>query len=296
MNLNCVYQGDNLDVMRDFPPNLIDLIYIDPPFCSQRIHKTKDKNNKIISFDDKWKGGTHSYISWLIPRFLEFHRILKDTGVLCVHLDYRSVHYAKVELDKIFGYKNFVNSILWCYNRFSRRGKGFPLMNDTILVYSKTKDFKFNPIYTEPRNNKRYEKGYHIVVDRGEKKLLVYNKDKAKDKIQEYKKNKNKISYTEAKKPFLGNLWNDISIINPMSKERLGYPTQKPLELLDRLIEAFTHKGDFVADFFCGSGTTLASAQNLGRKYIGVDISEDAILVTKQRMLKDHNLNIKIIS
>ena len=228
--------------------------------------------------------GLSAYLEWMRMRLIEIHRMLKPTGSFYCHIDYHAVHYVKVILDEIFGYKNFQNEIVWAYNRFSRRGNGFPSMNDVILFYSKTSNFYFNKIKTNPKNSKRYENGYHTVVDGGTRKLLVYDENKAINKIKEYKKKKYKIVYTKAKEPCLGNVWTDISIINPMSKERTGWPTQKPIALLERIISASSNKGDLVFDCFAGCGTAMNAAHNLKRKWIGIDISPTAVNVNKKRL------------
>ena len=142
---NTIYQGDNLSLMKELEPNKIDLIYIDPPFCSQSVQKSKAWGKKIVDFNDSWGGGVNSYIRWLVPRLRECHRLLKDTDVFCLHLDYRSVHYAKIELDKIFGRNNFVNEIIWLYKTGGSSKKYFSRKHDTILCYAKDfKNLKFN--------------------------------------------------------------------------------------------------------------------------------------------------------
>ena len=141
---NVVFQGDNLEIMRELEPDKIDFIYIDPPFCAGSVRKSKAWGKTLCTFTDEWGGGIQSYIRWLVPRLRECHRLLKPTGVFCLHLDYRSVHYAKVELDKIFGANNFVNEIIWFYKTGGLSKRWFGRKHDNILFYSKTNNYKFN--------------------------------------------------------------------------------------------------------------------------------------------------------
>ncbi len=277
---NQIFQGDNLEIMRSLEGGKIDLIYIDPPFCAQNVFKSKAWG-KEVSFNDSWGGGVQSYIRWLVPRLRECHRLLKDTGSFFLHLDQRSSHYARVELDKIFGEKNFVNEIIWCYSNSGRSKRGFVKKHDTILFYAKTKKFFWNnykiPIsqdYLDSHYRQKDSKGKRcrIRIDAG-KKRVYYPEDGV----------------------YCNDWWVDIPSLNSMAKERLGYPTQKPLTLLERIIESTTKKNSIIADFFCGCGTTVSAAQNLGRKWLGVDISKDAIKVIEQRMLQEHKLEIEVV-
>ena len=139
---NQIFQGDNLEIMRSLEGGKIDLIYIDPPFCAQNVYKSKAWG-KEVSFNDEWGGGINSYLRWLVPRLRECHRLLKETGSLFLHLDQRSSHYARMELDKIFGESNFVNELIWCYSGGGASKRWFSKKHDTILFYSKTKKYKF---------------------------------------------------------------------------------------------------------------------------------------------------------
>ena len=226
-------------------------------------------------------GGVQSYIRWLVPRLRECHRLLSQTGIFCLHLDQRSSHYSRVELDKIFGEKNFVNEIVWCYSNSGRASKGFCKKHDTILIYSKTKNFFWNN-YKIPVSEK-YLNSHYRQKDKHGKRCRI-RIDAGKERI-----------YYPKSGMSCNDWWIDIPSVNSMAKERLGYPTQKPLTLLNRFIEAFTKKNDMVFDGFCGCGTTLSSAQNLGRQWLGIDISKDAISVIRKRMAKEHNLKIKVI-
>ena len=278
---NVIFQGDNLEIMRELEPSKIQLIYIDPPFCANNVFKSKAWGKKVVSFNDEWGGGVQSYIRWLVPRLRECYRLLSPTGVFCLHLDQRSSHYARVELDKIFGEKNFVNEIIWGYSNSGRASKGFCKKHDTILVYSKTKEFFWND-YKIPVS-KKYLKSHYRQKDK-DGKVCRIRTDAGKQRV-----------YYPKEGVSCNDWWVDIPSVNSMAKERVGYPTQKPLTLLDRFIEAFTKKNDMVFDAFSGCGTTISSAQNLGRQWLGIDISKDAISVIRQRMAKEHSLKVQVI-
>lgn len=272
MIINKLYCQDNLEFMRGLLDKAIDLIYIDPPFNTRTT-----KNLCNYSFKDCWES-VESYINWLSPRIRECHRLLKETGVFCLHLDQRSVHYAKIELDKIFGDKYFVNEVIWYYkNGGGRSRKWFNKKHDTVLIYSKSKKNTFNwKEVGEPRSQDEGTfSGYFKTDDNGRR----YQEVRANGKVYKYYSDENKNS---------DDVW-DINIISQRDKtERLGYPTQKPLALLEKIIKAFSNKGDIVADFFCGSGTTLVAAKRLDRRWIGCDISQDAIDVASKRMEREH--------
>lgn len=237
--------------------------------------------------------GQMAYLSYMALRILEMHRLLKDTGSLYLHCDIMTSHYIKPVLDSIFGPRMFRNEIIWSYHRFSRNSsKQFARMNDTIFFYTKSDDGNtFNFQYTEPRDATRYQKGYTTVVDKGVRKLLVYDMDKVKQAgvvLARY----DKIVPTQAQRPLMGQVWSDIPILNSQSKERLGYDTQKPLALLERIIRASSNEGDVVLDPFCGCGTTIEAAHNLGRKWLGIDLNPSVLDVIVSQRLKAHNVPI----
>ena len=247
------------------------------------------------------EGGIQSYIRWLTPRLKECHRLLKSTGVFCLHLDYRSVHYAKIELDKIFGYNNLVSEFIWAYSGRELSKKTFNKKHDTILIYSKTKSFTFN-----------WDKICEPLKESSRKALSRYKDDKGNGYIIRYSKGggfapkeiKGKTYRQYCPKGVPPRDWNIIEksenkdwdeIDFSRKKERMGYPTQKPLALLDKFVKAFTNKNDMVFDAFSGCGATISSAQNLGRQWLGIDISKDAISVIRKRMIKEHKLKIQVI-
>lgn len=283
--MNKVVCMDNLEFMKTLPDESVDFIYIDPPFFTQREFK-KDG----VGFSDKFESLNHFIYDFLTRRFVECKRILKPTGVFCLHLDCRTVHYAKVKLDITFGYDNFVNEIVWWYGGAAKISNKFPQKFDTILIYSKENKHTFNPIF-EPTpdyllKRARKDNDGRLWVDQ---RLGV--RGEALEKLRKEGRTFKTKSGGERRKQFLDemqgkpiqNVWT-LPIINSQAKERLGYPTQKPLSLLDRLIKAFTNKGDLVADFFCGSGTTLVAAKKLGRNFIGCDINKDAVNISKERL------------
>ena len=297
-------------MMRSMNSETVDLIATDPPFNKNRdFHVTPDKLGRGGGkFQDRWSwerdvhedwvdqikddypelmgaiqharhthsDGMGAFLCFMAVRLAEMRRILKDTGSIYLHCDPTASHYIKQVMDSIFGHKQFCNELIWSYHRFSRRGDAFAAMHDVIFLYRKGKAATFNKPTTEARDTKRYEKGYHSVTDRGVTKLLVYDKKKAAHKIAEALKLGRTIKYTKAKKPTMGTVWTDIPILNPASKERLRYPTQKPLPLYERMIEASSSPGGIVLDPFCGCATTLAAAESLGRQWVGIDIWDEA--------------------
>ena len=229
-----------------------------------------------------------SYLIMMSMRLIEMRRLLKETGSIYLHCDPTASHYLKTVMDAIFGKENFRNEIIWHYNRFSRRGDAFPSMHDSILFYGNSKKIKFNKLLTQPRDTTRIRKGWHTVVDQGERKLLVYDQKKFDEAVKDGKiklEKYSKVVPTNARRPALGNVW-EIPILNPMSKERTGWDTQKPLPLLERIIQASSNEGDIVFDPFCGCATTLVAAEKLGRQWIGIDISPQAEVEIKKRMIK----------
>ncbi len=315
---NTFYTGDNLYILNGMNSETVDLIYLDPPFNSKRTYSAPSGSRAAgASFKDIWTwsdvdkdcldgleqypklveyiysiGAIHSkgmmsYITYMTQRLIQMHRVLRTTGSFYLHCDTSASHYLKIVLDQIFGEKNFRNEIDWVYNRFSRRGDAYPSMKDTIFFYTKSDDYHFSPQNLPPRDAQRYEKGYHTVVDKGQRKLLVYDAEKAAQRIKRAKELNIPISMTKARAAIMGNVWTDIPILNPMAKERTGYPTQKPLALLYRIIEASSKKGDVVFDPFCCCATTCVAAQHRARQWIGIDIESQAVDLLMTRLGTD---------
>jgi len=262
---NRLIWGDNLHVMRQLPSESIDLIYIDPPFFSGRQYNIIfGDQNEVRSFTDIWEGGMPGYLIWLNARLYEMKRLLKKTGSIYVHCDWHASHYIKVEMDKIFGYENFLNEVVWCYRGGGVPRKGFARKHDVIFIYAKIsqKAVKWNPQYVpySEASTKLVEKRGGVSIDNRERPL--------------------------ERGAHMPDWWADINSLQTWSPERIGYPTQKPEALIERIIKASTQEGDVVADFFCGGGTTPAVAQRLGRRWIACDQSRVAVAVTADRLIR----------
>jgi len=272
--------GDSLNELKNIDNNSIDLIYLDPPFFTQKTHKLKNKDNsKEYSFADTWDS-IIEYQLYIKLRLIECKRVLKDTGSIFLHCDKTASHYLRVSLDEVFGVNNFRSEIIWNYKRWSNSKKGLLNNHQNIYFYSKTKNFKFNVLYTEYAASTNVDQILHDRVRNKDSKSIYKTDLDGKPVIG---KEKNGVP--------LSDVWN-IPYLNPKAKERTGYPTQKPILLLEQIIKIATDKGDTVLDPFCGSGTTLVSAKLLDRNYIGIDISKDAVDLTRKRIedpIKTHS-------
>ena len=253
-----IYCGDNLKMLKEIPDNSIDLIYIDPPFNSNRNYETfwGDIQQKR-AFEDRF-GDAKAYIDYMHPRIVEIHRVLKETGSFYYHCDWHASHYIKIMLDQIFSFNNFQNEIIWQYGVGGVSKKRWARKHDSILLYTKSNNWIFNVDEVREPYREKAKVKYKII---GDKKYLR--------------------KHPLGKVPT--DVW-DIAGLTNTAKERLGYPTQKPLTLLDKIIKASSNKGDVVLDAFCGCGTTLAAAQKLGRKWIGIDVSPTACRVMADRL------------
>lgn len=319
--MNQLILGDNLEVLRKIDSESIDLIYLDPPFFSNRNYEVIwGDTGEIRSFQDRFSGGIDHYIAWLKERVQEMHRILKPTGSIFLHCDWHASHYIKAFiLDKLFGQQNFRNEIVW-----KRKGgsalagmRELSKATDSIFYFSKTDKYTFNTIHVKneeyikehftridekgrkfmttvmrspnPRPNLMYDyKGYKMppngwAVSREKMEemdkmgLLYFPEDTTK---QIYKK----LYLDEYKGAPINNMWDDVPALKGTSKEIIGYPTQKPEKLLERIIQMASNEGDTVLDPFIGGGTTVAVADKLQRKWIAIDQSVQAIKVTEMRL------------
>ena len=263
MKLDTVYFAENLDFMQKLNPNFIDLIYIDPPFYSGVDYK---------EFSDNWSS-IDEYLDFMYPRIKEMHRILKETGSFYLHCDANAMFDLKPVCDKLFGKKNFRREVIWnvgSVSGFKSQIKGWVRQHDTILYYTKSDSFTFNKQYLP------YREDYL--------KKMFRHKD---EKGRIYRKRRGGKQYLdESPGTLVGDVWNDIYSFQTTtrSKEYLSYPTQKPEKLLRRIILSSSNEGDIIADFFCGSGTTIAVAKRLGRKWIGVDNNPKAVELCKKRL------------
>ena len=266
-----LYNADCLDIMQGLEDALIDMIYLDPPFYSQQILALSDKNGKEYRFSDIWNS-LNDYLNYMKIRIWEMRRILKPTGSLFLHCDTSASHHLRILLDDIFGTNNFQSEIIWSYKRWSNSQKGLLPAHQTILYYTKGKDYKFNTIY-----------GNYSVTTNIDQILQERKRDQNGKSVYKRDSKGNVIQAKEKKGVPISDVW-EIPFLNPKARERTGYPTQKPIELLDRIITISTNKGDLVLDPFCGSGTTLVSAKLLERNYIGIDINPDAIVISTERL------------
>lgn len=271
-NLEKVLLGDCLDLLKEFKNDSIDLIYLDPPFFTNRVQKLKTRDgSKEFSYKDIWKS-SEEYAEFLYDRFIELKRVLKESGSIFVHCDRNSTHIVKTLLDDIFGLEQFQSEIIWYYKRWSNSRKGLLPSHQTIYFYSKTSDFKFKTIYGDYSQTTNVDQILQKRV-RDKNGKTVYARDE----------NGNTINSDIKKGVPLNDVW-EIPYLNPKAKERVGYPTQKPILLLERIIEIASDEGDIVLDPFCGSGTTLVAGKLKKRKVIGIDISQDAIKLTNSRL------------
>lgn len=249
----------------------IDMVYLDPPFFTQKKQSLKNSQGKEYEFSDIW-GSRNEYIFFMRERLLEIKRILKESGTVFLHCDSTASHYLRVLLDEIFGEDNFRSEIIWSYKRWSNSKKGLLAGHQTIFLYSKTSKYKFNTIYCNYSPTTNLDQILQERV-RNEDGKASYKRDMSG----------NIVIGKEKRGVPLSDVW-EIPFLNPKAKERTGYPTQKPIELLERIIKISTDEGDIVLDPFCGSGTTLVAAKLLGRRYLGIDINPSAIDLCKNRL------------
>ena len=318
INTKVIYYGDNLEHLGRMSDACVDLIYIDPPFNSNRNYEvfwgeTKEKR----AFEDRHES-TRAYIDYMRPRCVELARVLKKTGSFYYHCDDHASHYVKVMLDQILGESRFLAEVIWKRTGARSDAQGWNQVHDTLFVYDGGGEPTWNPQYDaytdeylddkyshkepagrrymldnmtspNPRPNMMYEwKGYPYPekgwrysketmarLDAGGR--IWYPGDTAKrPRLKRY--------LDEMPGIPMGSVWTDISPLNSQAAERLGYPTQKPLALLDRIISASSNKNDIVLDAFCGCGTALVSAEKLGRQWIGIDVSPTACRVMAKRI------------
>lgn len=288
-------QGDNLAIMAALCEELAGqfaLIYLDPPFFTGVEWTAKRSDGTpALAYSDDWQGDLSRYLQWLYDRLTLCRTLLRDDGVLYLHLNGQAAHYAKLLLDEIFGVARFQNEIVWCYREAINSKKRWNRKHDTLLFYSKGATFTFNADavrtpYSES-NVKKYrhqdEKGAYRLMGRGIKDSPLRSRRDLPSALESDFPELTYRHYLGA-----GTLpvdWWPIDIENQASPRRTGYPTQKPEALLERILLASTNPGDLIGDFCCGSGTTLAVAQRLNRRWIGCDASGLAIHVTRKRLL-----------
>ena len=320
--------------MQKMPAECIDLVYTDPPFFTKRkykdIHQTRGFDDSREYFESQSKTGAkglNAYMEWLEIRLREMHRLLKPTGSFYLHLDWHAVHYAKVMCDKIFGYNNFKNEIIWkrkhggmCSGKYRRYGTA----TDSILFYTKSgqnkKGYTYNQQFLELQGKQLKKYKYDDKDGRGPyclNKIIspsfgkhgqyTYKGRKPhpngwslkletmqryeSEGILHFPEDKNrqikKKTYLNTHKGIpINNLWTDISIVSGNAKDKVRYPTQKPVALLERIVLTSSNEGDTVFDPFMGCGTAMVAAKKLGRKYQGIDINPEAMRLAQQRLDK----------
>lgn len=272
MEVNNIYLGNCISRIKEIESNSVDLIYFDPPFYTQKKHSlvTRDSSKKY-EFSDSWES-LDDYLNLIESCLIESKRVLKHTGSVFLHCDKVASHYIRVSLDKVFGMKNFRSEIIWSYKRWSNSKKGLLNSHQNIYFYSKSDDFKFNQFYTDyaPTTN----------IDQ-----ILQDREKTTNGKSIYKtdENGNIVLGKEKKGVPLSDTW-EIPYLNPKAKERVGYPTQKPVLLLKEIIKIVTDEGDLVVDPFCGSGTTCVAAKSMNRNFIGIDASKDAVELAIKRL------------
>lgn len=364
---NTLYYGDNLNILRQYiDDESIDLIYLDPPFNSNRSYNVlfkdesgSDSEAQLTAFDDSWHWGdpaeetyyelvnnsspeiatmigalrqfigTNQMMAYLVMmtiRLLELHRVLKNSGSIYLHCDPTASHYLKIILDTIFKAENFLNEIIWQRFDFHADAKRWGRLHDTIIVYSKDKNnFVFykqrkpygkkfiDSHFKEDENGRLYTLSDALGKGQGPARVF-FGKiiEPTKDTHWRFSQEKidamisqGKIVLTENERPrikryldemkgqVIGDVWTDIPLINSQAKERLGYPTQKPESLLERIIKASCQEGDLILDPFSGCGTAIAVAQKFNRKWIGIDITYLAIALHKNRLKEMFGLEPK---
>jgi len=309
---NVLYYGDNLDVLRlHVKDETVDLVYLDPPFNSNATYNLLFEEHgekaaaQVQAFTDTWEWNTDArqayeeiveaggrvadtmrafrtmlgasdmlaYLSMMAPRLMELHRVLKPTGSLYLHCDPTASHYLKILLDAVFGPANFRNEIIWWYRKWSRGEHQFLRNHDVLLFYSKSSGNRFNILRVPlaPSTLRRFGGKRQDFADEARTRKVTTDEESAGG--------------------FRPDVW-PISLLPAQAKERLGYPTQKPLALLRLVVEASSSPGDLVLDPFAGCGTTVDAAQELGRRWIGIDVTHLSIGLIKHRLADRYGLGI----
>ena len=317
-----IWTGDNLDIMRGMNAETVDLIYLDPPFNSNKDYAAPVGSQAAgAAFKDTWHlsdldvawmglvaeeepavaylldtaGRTHSkgmqsYVTMMAVRLLEMRRLLKDTGSIYLHCDPTASHYLKLLMDAIFGAVHFRNEVVWGYRGMTPKAKRWQAKHDVILFYTKTADASFNNLKGKPTEGSL--RTYRSAMNRG------YNANHSRMMVTIFDEEKYRLavkvgtipegmreSYFDGGAPWMLDWWEDIKILGgPSNKERVGYPTQKPLALLERIIRASSNEGDIVLDPFCGCATACVAAEKLDRQWIGIDISPKAAELVNTRL------------
>ena len=294
-----VWTGDNLDILRGMNSECVDLIYLDPPFNSNKDYAApvgsaaagaafKDTWS-LSDLDVAWMGliadeqpaianllhtaklthgkGMQSYLTMMAVRLLEMRRLLKETGNIYLHCDPTASHYLKLLMDAVFGRANFRNEIVWHYRRWTGNANRFQRLHDVVLFYSRSDSYIFNQLYIAYTKGSRQRKEQGVLhrFKKGDAPVLVSDSTLDERGVPD------------------NDVW-QIPFVAPSAKERVGYPTQKPLALLERIIKASSNEGDMVLDPFCGCATACVAADRLSRKWVGIDISPKAAELVNMRL------------
>jgi site-specific DNA-methyltransferase (adenine-specific) len=275
--------GDCLEQLARYSAGRFALAYLDPPFLTQKHQRLSSRDHtQHFSFSDVW-ASAEEYAGYLRSRLVEVRRVLSDEGSVFVHCDRNATHILRAVLDDVFGPSRFRAEIIWSYRRWSNAQQGLLPAHQTILYYTKTDEYVFNQILEDYSPTTNVDQILQRRVRDGRGKT-VYERDTSGQVV------------TNGGKPGvpLSDVW-DIPYLNPKAKERAGYPTQKPLLLLERIIKLASREGDWVLDPFCGSGTALVAAMLLGRRATGIDVAEDAIRLAEQRCSAINRTDSKMI-
>jgi len=296
---NRLIYGDNLLAMAallagdEHTPSLrgkVDLIYIDPPFDSKADYRTKvnlpgvelEQRPTVIeqfAYSDTWSDGTASYLAMITPRLILMRELLADTGSIYVHLDWHVGHYVKLVLDEVFGKDRFCNEVIWHYGqRTEPRDKQFDRKHDTIFFYAKSDAAQLYKNTTTWTREEFIAHRHDVMIDEEGKEYILTDGGKGKERYRRYVE-----EVIERGKP-IDSVW-QIPVLNSSARERVGYGTQKPGALLDRIIRASCPEGGLVADFNGGSGTTAAVAEKLGRRWVTTDIGKPSCMVMRKRLI-----------
>jgi DNA modification methylase len=257
--------GDALEELAAWPDGMVDAIYIDPPFGTGVV-----RHGRGHRYEDR-ADDPDAFVAWLAPYLECGRRLLAPQGSLFVHLDYRAVHYVKVALDRLFGRELFVNELVWCYAVGGKGRRGFGRKHDTILWYARSSDWAFYPdAIRVPRRG-----GSHMRVVADGDALVQEKTDRRTGRVYRYPVSAGKVPE---------DWWTDIETLNHSDRERIGWPSQKPERLVERIVRAVTLPGNRVADWFVGSGTTAAVAQRLDRRFVAFDREPAAIELCATRL------------
>ena len=279
---NALLSGDAIDIAERVPPGSVELAYLDPPFgvgasFSARAKSGGHRAHGRVAYDDRWPT-KEAYFAWLEPRIAVVRERLSPRGTLWLHLDHRAVHEAKHLCDRVFGARAWLGEVIWAPGNGARGARKGPAMtHQTILLYARGPDFVWNG------RDERLREPY------ADTSLAMHFKERDADgrRYRERTLGGRTYRYYADEGRAIGSVWSDCPAMaanTPLRKETTGYPTQKPLKLLDRIVAASSREGSLVLDPFCGSGTTLVAAARLGRAFIGADVGRLAIEESARRL------------